>query len=208
MDSTNPENQPEKIAQWFVVQTMSGQENHAQASLLRRIELDKRENIDDGILEVVIPQKEVTERKNGKNITVKKKLYPGYMLVKCFLYLPDGNVDPAVWTIIKDTNGVIGFLGSKERPRRDSDEAIPRPVALPEEQVQQMLSQCSTTNEKPAPKVNYKVGETVIIREGAFENFEGTIDSIDNERQKLKLSVNVFGRSTPVEAEFWQVERP
>jgi len=197
MDSTQND------AQWYVVQTMSGQENHAQAGLLRRIELDQREGIDDGILEVVIPQKEVTERKSGKNITVKKKLYPGYLLVKCRLIQEDGKLNSATWTIIKDMNGVIGFVGAKN----NSEKPVP-PPPLMENEVQQMLGQCSTTNEKPAPKVNYKVGETVIIREGAFENFEGTVDSIDNERQKLKLSVNVFGRSTPVEAEFWQVERP
>ena len=187
---------PQSAARWFVLQTMSGQENHAQNGLLRRVELDKREGIDDGIEEVVIPQKEVTERKNGKTTTIKKKLYPGYLLVKCRLYLEDGKRNAETWTIIKDMNGVIGFVGGDY------------PMPLPEEEVQQMLGQCGATSEKPVPKVNYKVGETVIIREGAFENFEGSIESIDSERQKLKLSVNLFGRSTPVEVEFWQVERP
>jgi len=187
---------PDSAAQWFVLQAMSGQENHAQTGLLRRMELDKREGIDDGIEEVVIPMMEVTERKNGKTTVIKKKLYPGYLLVKCRLYL-HGNVRNAdTWTIIKDMNGVIGFVGGDY------------PVPLPEEEVQQMLGQCKTTDEKPVPKVTYKIGETVIIREGAFENLEGVIEGIDNDRQKLKLSVNLFGRSTPVEVEFWQVERP
>ena len=180
---------------WYVLQAMSGQENKAQLLLQTRMNQDRAEGIEDGILEVVIPTERIEERKNGKKSVRNRKLYPGYVLVKAVLYKEDGTLDPLPWGIINDTNGIIGFVGGD------------KPAALSQSEVDDMV-RLQQEEEVEKPKVVYEAGETVIIKEGAFENYEGQIESIDNVRQKLTVSVSIFGRQTPVEVEIWQVERP
>jgi transcriptional antiterminator NusG len=111
------------------------------------------------------------------------------------LYDKTGATNNKVWYFIKETQGVIGFVGGD------------KPLPLSEQEVENILAHSRETEEVSKPKVDFEIGETVIIKDGAFENFEGTIESVDPDRGRLRLSVSIFGRSTPVEVEYWQVER-
>ena len=179
-------------AQWFVVQTMSGQEFRVKQSIERRREL---EGVADSVLEVVIPTEKVSERRQGRRVTSERKLYPGYILMKARLYDENGQTDHKAWYFIRDTQGIIGFIGGEH------------PVALSPGEVEDMLVQCRASEEGSKPKVQFQIGESITIRDGAFENFEGVIENVDADRGKLRVSVTIFGRSTPVEVEYWQVER-
>lgn len=179
-------------AQWFVVQTMSGQENRVKQSIERRRE---QEDVADLVLEVVIPTEKVSERRQGRRVTSERKLYPGYILMKACLFEADGQANHRAWYFIRETQGIIGFVGGE------------RPVPLSAHEVEEMLTQCRANEEGSKPKVQFQIGESVTIRDGAFENFEGVIENVDADRGKLRVSVTIFGRSTPVEVEYWQVER-
>jgi len=179
--------------QWFVVHTLSGQENKVRESILKQIELDE-----SGIkvYEVLIPTEKVSEVKQGKRTTITRKYFPGYILVRMELYCEDGNIDEKAWYFVRETQGVIGFIGGGDKP-----------IPLKQSEVDDLLRQSAGKDEKAKPKIEFEIGENVRITDGAFENFEGAIQEIDNERGKLKLMVSIFGRSTPVELEFWQVAR-
>jgi len=179
-------------AQWFVVQTMSGQEFKVKQSIEKRREL---EGLEELILDVVVPTEKVAERRQGRRVTTERKLYPGYILLKARLFEEDGKPNHQTWYFIRDTQGIIGFVGGE------------RPVPLSPHEVEEMMQQCQEGDEGAKPKVQFDVGETITIIDGAFENFEGTIESVDPDRGKLRVSVSIFGRSTPVEVEYWQVER-
>jgi len=182
----------EELAQWFVVQTMSGQEFKVKQSIERRREL---EDVEDVVHEVVVPTETVSEVRRGRKTTMERKFFPGYILVKVSLYDEEGNTQHRPWYFVRDTQGVIGFVGGE------------KPVPLSAQEVADMLQQSEKGEEISKPKVQFEVGETVTIKDGAFENFEGTIESVDPDRGKLQVSVSIFGRSTPVEVEYWQVER-
>ena len=184
-------------AQWFVVQTMSGQEQKVKQSIER---LRDQQGMEERILNVTIPTERVTERRQGRKITMERKLYPGYILVQARLFREDGGTDDETWYFIRDIQGVINFAGGSR------DKLVP-PVPLSASEVELMLQQCREAEEGVKPKVQFEIGETVIIIDGAFENFEGTIEAVDSDRSKLRVSVSIFGRSTPVEVEYWQVER-
>ena len=126
---------------------------------------------------------------------MERKLYPGYIFMKACLFQEDGEPDHRVWYFIRDTQGIIGFIGGE------------RPKPLSQQEVDDMLQQSRDSEEGTKPKVQFQIGETVTIRDGAFENFEGVIENVDADRGKLRVSVSIFGRSTPVEVEYWQVER-
>lgn len=184
-------------AQWFVVQTMSGQEQKVKQSIER---LREQQGMEDRVLEVTIPTERITERRQGRKITMDRKLYPGYILVQARLFREDGATDEDTWHFIRDIQGVINFAGGSR------DKLVP-PVPLSANEVELMLQQCREAEEGVKPKVQFEIGETVTIIDGAFENFEGTIEDVDSDRSKLRVSVSIFGRSTPVEVEYWQVER-
>jgi transcriptional antiterminator NusG len=178
-------------AEWYVVQTLSGQEFKVRDTILRHRDL---EGLQESILDVQVPTERVSEVRRGRKTTTNRKVFPGYILVQMVL-VRDGKTDNGIWYFIRDTQGVIGFLGGEH------------PVPLSPDEVNEIMAQGKQGDEGPKPKVSFEMGETVIIRDGAFENFEGVIESVDPERGKLKLSVSIFGRSTPVEVEYWQVER-
>lgn len=178
--------------QWFVVQSLSGQELKVCESLLRR---RKQEGVEHLVLDVQVPMEKVSETRRGKKTVQNRKFFPGYILVRARIYDEHGKLNPEAWYYIRETQGVIGFIGGEH------------PVALSPQEVENILMQTQKGEEVPKPKMDFAVGETVTIKDGAFENFEGTVDAVDNERGKLRLSVTIFGRSTPVEVEYWQVER-
>ncbi|MFA5203426.1 MAG: transcription termination/antitermination protein NusG [Lentisphaeria bacterium] len=178
--------------QWFVVQALSGQEMKAADSLKRRCQ---QEGAADFLFQVEVPTEKVSEVRHGRKTTMNRKFFPGYILVRMQLYAEPGQIDPRAWYFIKETQGVIGFIGGE------------RPVALADSEVDAILNQARPGEELPKPKIDFIIGETVTIKDGAFENFEGSVEAVDPTRGKLRLSVVIFGRSTPVEVEYWQVER-
>ena len=176
---------------WYVVQTLSGQEMKAQESIERRRML---EEVDDVVFKALVPMEKVTEIKQGKKTTVNKKIYPGYILINMTLYDEERGIYERVWNFINDTQGIIGFIGHSPQP-------------LSEEEVTEILAQLERDEEAVRPKIEYEIGEAVKIKDGPFQSCEGKIEEIDPHRGRLKLSVSIFGRSAPVEVEYWQVER-
>ena len=180
--------------QWFVVNTLSGHENKVKNTIEKHL---SQEGDDIKIYEILIPTEQVSEVRQGKKTTTTRKFFPGYMLVRMDLFDKETKkLDEKAWYFIRQTQGVIGFIGNGDKP-----------TPLPPHEVEALLEQASGKEEKARPKINFEIGETVRIKDGAFENFEGAIEGIDQERGKLKILVSIFGRSTPVELEFWQVER-
>jgi transcriptional antiterminator NusG len=178
--------------QWFVVHTLTGQESKVRDGIMKRVAIDE---MTDYIGEVIIPTEKVSEVKRGVRTETTRKFFPGYVLVNIALYDENRQLVERTWHFIKETTGVIGFVGGE------------RPVPLPEEEVQVVLNQVEEKKEKVAPKVTYEVGETIKITDGPFVNLSGTVDEIDPERGRLKVSVAIFDRLVSVELEYWQVER-
>ncbi|MCL2104333.1 MAG: transcription termination/antitermination protein NusG [Kiritimatiellaeota bacterium] len=178
--------------QWFVLHTLTGQEQKVKRSIEARTRL---EEMGDYIGEVVIPTEKVTEVKNGVKTVVTRKFFPGYVLITLVLYDENRNVMEPTWRFLKETSGVIGFIGGE------------RPMPLSAEEVDAIVNQVAEKKEKVKPKVDFEPGETVKITDGPFMNFSGQVDEVDPLRGKLKVSVAIFGRSAPVELEYWQVER-
>lgn len=180
---------------WFVVHTLSGQENRVKDAIERKIKAG--DSVAKNVYEVLVPMEKVSEVRQGKKTTTNRKYFPGYILIRMDLYDPEIDVlDEKCWYFIRETQGVIGFVGGGEKP-----------IPLMDKEVEDLLMQVADKKEKVKPKIEFEVGENVRIKDGAFENFEGSIQDIDPDRGKLKLLVSIFGRSTPVELEFWQVER-
>lgn len=185
-------------AQWYVMQVMSGQENRVLKSIQHRCLQEQKNGIDNGILEVVIPTKKVEDRKNGKKVVTERKLFPGYVLLHAEIYDEHDQLKPLTWGFLKETQGVIGLIGGE------------RPVPLTDQEVKDMIpkegeeSELTATVRPTLPPV----GSRVKVTSGPFEGFEGLVESNDEVRLRLTVSVSIFGRSTPVEVESWQVEIP
>src|SRR5579884_1558340 len=175
---------------WYVVHTYAGYENKVKSNLESRI---ASMNMEERIFEVVIPVEDVIEFKNGKKQVVSKKVFPGYLLVRC-------DLDDDTWGAVRNTPGVTGFVGPGTKP-----------TPLSRREVESMLQVKVEGGAEPAkktrPRLEYEVGETVRVREGPFADFSGQIDEINEDQLKLKVLVNIFGRETPVELEFSQVAK-
>jgi transcriptional antiterminator NusG len=141
-----------------------------------------------------VPIEKVVEVRNQKKTVSNRKLWPGYVFVDMVLLDENNRIIEKPWYFIKDTQGVIGFVGDP-------------PMPTPSEEVASIKAQISDSEEREKPKVNFEVGETIKINNGPFLNFSGVIEEIEPERGKLKVTVNIFGRNTPVELEYWQVEK-
>lgn len=172
---------------WYVVHTYSGYENKVKTNLEMRVESMK---MTDKIFRVLVPQEEETEIKDGKKKTVMKKKFPGYVLVE--MIMTDDS-----WYVVRNTPGVTGFIGSYGGGSK------PTPL-LPEE-VSALLKQMGV--EEARIKVDFVLHESVKVKEGPFANFIGTIEEISDEKQKVKVRVNMFGRETPVELDFSKIEK-
>ncbi|OIO60728.1 MAG: transcription termination/antitermination factor NusG [Verrucomicrobia bacterium CG_4_10_14_3_um_filter_43_23] len=177
---------------WYAIQTLSNQEGKVKLYLDKFIEIEK---MDEWIKEVLVPTETVAEVKAGKKSSRVRKFYPGYAFIHMKLYDEDNKILQAPWLFVKNTQGVINFVGGE------------RPVPLKEDEIDRILSQVREAEGKEVPKVQYEMGQTVKINDGPFLNLTGRIDEIDPERGKLKVSVSIFGRFTPVELEYWQVDR-
>lgn len=179
-------------SQWYVVQTLSNKEGAVKRHLDRYL---ATEEMEDFVFEVLMPTEVVTEVKGGKKTQKVRKFYPGYVFIHMRLYDEDGKVLQKPWYYVRGVDGVIGFIGGN------------RPTPLKKVEIDRILSQVKEAEGKEVPKVQYEIGEEVKITDGPFLNLNGRIDEIDPERGKLKVSVSIFGRFTPVELEYWQVER-
>jgi transcriptional antiterminator NusG len=190
--TTDAPEKPEPPPQWYALHVLSGQEKKVKESLERRA---KTEEMGDLIREVVIPTERVSEVKRGKKIESERKLHPGYVYVNMFLRDEEKKLVERTWYFVRETNGVIGFA--------DGDN--PQPIRADE--VETMLGQMREREEKVLPKVAFTIGDKVKVGDGPFQNQEGLIEGVDMERGKLKVSVNMFGRSTSLELEYWQVDK-
>lgn len=179
-------------SQWFIIQTLAGQEGKVKESIERRI---KPEEMQDYINEVLVPMEKVVEVRNQKKTVSSRKLWPGYVFIDMVLLDENKRIIEKPWYFIKETQGVIGFVGGEP------------PIPTPAEEVEQIKVQISDSEETEKPKVSFDVGETIKINNGPFLNFSGVIEGVEPERGKLKVTVNIFGRNTPVELEYWQVEK-
>ena len=178
--------------EWYVLHTLTGQEAKARDSIEHRLDAEEmREFID----QVLIPTEKVAEVKKGVKTTTTRKFFPGYVLAHLALYDDQQKILDKVWYFIRDTPGIIGFVGGG------------RPVPLRASEVEALLNQVEDKKEKVKPKVVYQKGENVKIIDGPFMNFTGLIEEVDSERGKLKMAVAIFGRTAPVELEYWQIER-
>ena len=183
----NPWRRP---GRWYVVHTQSGYEKKVKQNLEART---SSMNMEERIHEVVIPMEDVVEFKNGKKQVVQKKMFPGYLLVRCEL-------DDDSWYVIRNTPGVTGFVGQGAKPS-------PLPRRDVETFLQVKTGDEAETPRKGKPRLEYEVGETVRVKEGPFADFSGQIVEINEDQLKVKVLVNIFGRETPVELEFSQVAK-
>ena len=172
--------------QWYIIHTQTGQEMKVKAALDGKIQ----QGLSGGqVSTVLVPTERVTEVRAGKKRVSERKFFPGYLLVE--MEMTDES-----WHLVRTTQGVTGFIGAGRRP-----------VSLSQEEVAEILRQTEERKDKPTPRVTFQKGEGVRVIEGPFTNFNGVIEEVNAARGKLKVLVSIFGRQTPVELEFWQVER-
>lgn len=172
--------------QWFIIHTYSGFEQKVAESLRTRAQAF---GFEDKIGQLLIPTEEVVEMRGGKKVTSKRLLYPGYVLVEM-------EMNDDLWHAVKSTPRVTGFVGGGTKP-----------VPLTADEVNNILYRQATSAERPRPKMTYEKGETVRITDGPFTNFSGRVDEVNSDRDTLRVLVTIFGRATPVELEFLQVEK-
>ncbi len=173
--------------QWYVVHAYSGFEKNVQKTLKERIE---REGMGDYFGQVLVPVEEVVDVKNGRKTISERKFFPGYVLVE--MEMTDDS-----WHLVKSTPRVTGFIGGSAN----------RPLPISQREVDAILQQVQTGVEKPKPKVQFEAGQQVRVNEGPFADFNGVVEEVNYERNKLRVAVQIFGRETPVELEFAQVEK-
>ena len=172
---------------WYVVQAYSGMERAVERNLQERI---TRADMQDKFGRILVPTEEVVEVKNGQKRTTERKFFPGYVLVEMIM-------DDESWHLVKQTSKVTGFVGGARN----------RPTPISQADVQKIVSQMQEGSEKPRHKVEFEVGEMVRVKEGPFADFNGSIEEVNYEKNKLRVSVTIFGRATPVELDFAQVEK-
>ncbi|MDF2867703.1 MAG: hypothetical protein K0S11_1173 [Gammaproteobacteria bacterium] len=178
---------PLETKRWYVVQAYSGFEKFVKASLEERIRIEK---IEDKFEEIIVPTEEVIEMRAGQKRKSQRKFFPGYVLVKM-------EMDDQTWHLVRKTPKVLGFIGGT------SD----RPAAITEKEAQNILQRVQEGADKPKPKVMFEPGEVVRVTEGPFTDFNGVVEEVNYEKNRLRVAVLIFGRSTPVELEFGQVEK-
>lgn len=181
-----------KPGQWFVVHTQAGYEKKVQANLEARIQ---SMNMEDQIFEIKVPMEDVVEFKGGRRQTVQKKVFPGYLLVRC-------NMNDESWYCVRNTPGITGFVGQSQKGQK--------PTPLSRREVETFLAAKGDGQEAVArrkPKLEYEVGESVRVKEGPFADFSGQVAEINADHMKLKVLVNIFGRETMVEMDFSQVAK-
>ncbi len=179
-------------SQWYVLHCVPGQEQKVMDSIEKR---KVREEVAEFIQRVLIPTERVEEVKRGKRATITRKFYPGYIIINMQLVNEKNDLNEKSWYFIRETPGVLGFVGGA------------RPIPLTKEEVDGILAQMQDREDRVVPKVNFELGETLNVNDGPFKGMTGAVEEVDQEKGKVKVSVSIFGRATPVELEFWQVEK-
>jgi transcriptional antiterminator NusG len=172
---------------WYVVHAYSGMEKSVARALQDRVE---RAGMTDRFGKILVPTEEVVEMKNGQRTISERRFFPGYVLVEM-------DMDDETWHLVKNTSKVTGFVGGSGH----------KPTPISEKEVEKIMSQVQEGVEKPRPKTLFEVGEMVRVREGPFTDFNGNVEEVNYEKSRLRVSVTIFGRATPVELEFGQVEK-
>ncbi len=172
---------------WYVVHAYSGMEKAVERNIVERI---NRAGMQAKFGRILVPTEEVVEIKNGQKKTTERRFFPGYVLVEMIM-------DDDTWHLVKHTNKVTGFVGGAKN----------RPAPISEDEVQKIVSQMQEGSDKPRHKVEFVVGEFVRVKDGPFTDFNGTVEEVNYEKSKVRVSVTIFGRATPVELEFSQVEK-
>lgn len=186
------ENNPETTAgssglRWYVVHAYSGMEKAVERNIQERI---VRSDMQSKFGRTLVPVEEVVEIRNGQKRTTERKFYPGYVLVEMVM-------DDETWHLIKHTNKVTGFVGGAKN----------RPAPISEAEVQEIISRMQEGTDKPRHKIEFLVGESVRVKEGPFTDFNGSVEDVNYEKSKVRVSVTIFGRATPVELDFSQIEK-
>ena len=171
--------------QWYVLRVASGQEDRVRRGLEARV---KAKGLEESIPRILVPTETVTEMKGGKKRTVKRKIYPGYVIVEMEMSEPS-------WFLIRETPGVGDFIGSHGKPE-----------PMSQDEVDKLLGQVQKETEKPKLKIEFSKGDAVKIKDGPFENYDGVIDEVDAKKGAVKVIITVFNRPTSVELGYWQVE--
>ena len=182
-----PSMAPAHNKRWYVVHAYSGMEKAVERNIKERI---NRAGMQDMFGEILVPTEEVVEIKNGQKKTTERKFFPGYVLVEMVM-------DDDTWHLVKHTNKVTGFVGGAKN----------RPAPISEAEVMKIVNQMQEGTEKPRHKVEFVVGEYVRVKDGPFTDFNGSVEDVNYEKSKVRVSVTIFGRSTPVELEFSQIEK-
>jgi len=172
---------------WYVVHAYSGMEKAVERNILERIQ---RAGMQDKFGRILVPMEEVVEIKNGQKKTTERKFFPGYVLVEMIM-------GDDTWHLVKHTNKVTGFVGGAKN----------RPAPISQAEVEKIVNQMQEGTDKPRHKVEFMVGEFVRIKDGPFTDFNGSVEDVNYEKSKVRVSVTIFGRSTPVELEFSQIEK-
>ena len=174
---------------WYVVHVYSGMEKSVHKALVERIE---RAGLEASFGQILVPSEEVSEMKNGKKSVTERRIFPGYVLVEM-------DMNDECWHLVKNTNRVTGFLGGSGPQGR--------PTPISQREVDELLQRAEKGVEKPRPKILFEVGEMVRVKEGPFADFNGNVEEVLYEKSKVRVSVTIFGRATPVELDFSQVEK-
>jgi transcription termination/antitermination protein NusG len=171
---------------WYIVHCYSGFEKKVAQSITEQA---AQQGLDDMFENVLVPSEEVVEMRGGKKVSSERRFFPGYVLVHM-------DMTDQTWHLVRNTPKVTGFLGSGQKP-----------MPIPDYEAERVMSQVQEGVERPRPSITYEIGETVRVADGPFTSFNGTVQEVDEERARLKVAVSIFGRATPVELEYTQVEK-
>ena len=173
--------------QWYVVHAYSGMEKAVERNIVERI---NRAGMQTKFGRFLVPTEEVVEIKNGQKKTTERRFFPGYVMVEMVM-------DDETWHLVKHTNKVTGFVGGAKN----------RPAPISEEDIQKIVNQMQVGTDKPRHKVEFEIGEYIRVKDGPFTDFNGTVEEVNYDKNKVRVSVTIFGRATPVELEFSQIEK-
>lgn len=187
LEPSEPSSPGNPDLRWYIVHAYSGMEKAVERNITERIQ---RSGMQDKFGRILVPTEEVVEVKNGQKRTTERRLFPGYVFVEMVM-------DDDTWHLVKHTNKVTGFVGGAKN----------RPAPISEDEVRKIVSQMQEGTDKPRHKVEFIVGEFVRVKEGPFTDFNGSVEEVNYEKNKVRVSVTIFGRATPVELEFSQIEK-